>query len=106
MADAGIVRNRAKIVGTIASARAYLHIERNEGFARYLWSFFDGRPQRNRFVTRADVPTATPISIALARDLKARGFAFCGPTIVYAFCQAVGMVDDHLCGCWRHGAEP
>ena len=105
MADPGIVRNRAKIRGTIVSARRYLEIERETGFSNYLWSFFDGKPQRNRFVTRAEVPTSTPVSIALAKDLKARGFAFCGPTIVYAFCQAVGMVDDHLCGCWRHGAD-
>jgi DNA-3-methyladenine glycosylase I len=103
MADAGIVRNRAKIRGTIASARAYLDIEAGLGFSKYLWSFFDGVPQRNRFETRGEVPTATPASIAMSKDLKARGFTFCGPTIIYAFCQATGMVDDHLCGCWRHG---
>ncbi len=102
MNDAGIVRNRAKIEGTIASARAYLAIEEREGFSNYLWRFFDGVPQDNRLRTRADIPTQSATSLAISKDLKAKGFAFCGPTIVYAFCQATGMVNDHLVGCFRH----
>ena len=104
MGDAGIVRNRMKIEAAIRSARAYLEIEAAHGFARHLWSFFDGVPQHRRVTARTEVPTPSPAAVALSGDLKARGFGFCGPTIVYAFCQASGMVDDHLCGCWRHGA--
>jgi DNA-3-methyladenine glycosylase I len=104
MQNAGIVRNRAKIAGAVASARAFLDIEAGQGFSSYLWDFVDGRPIVNRFDSMAQVPAATPLSEKLARDLKRRGFKFCGPTIVYAFMQAVGMVNDHLAGCWRHEA--
>jgi DNA-3-methyladenine glycosylase I len=104
MLDAGIVRNRAKIAGTVASARLYLDIEAKQGFANYLWDFVDGRPIVNRFATTSEVPAATPVSEKLARDLKQRGFKFCGPTIIYAFMQAVGMVNDHLVSCHRHEA--
>jgi DNA-3-methyladenine glycosylase I len=103
MADAGIVRNRAKIEGAIASARAYLDIEAEQGFSKYLWGFVDGRTIRNHFRHIGEVPAETELSRKISKDLKARGFKFCGPTIVYAFMQAVGMVDDHLVGCWRHG---
>jgi DNA-3-methyladenine glycosylase I len=103
MADTGIVRNRAKIEGAIASARAYLEIEKAEGFSKYLWDFVDGRTIRNNFRHIGEVPAETELSRQISKDLKARGFKFCGPTIVYAFMQAVGMVDDHLVGCWRHG---
>ena len=102
MQDAGIVRNRGKITGAIASARAFLDIESAQGFANYLWDFVDGRPIVNRFASMSEIPAATPLSETLARDLKRRGFKFCGPTIVYAFMQAVGMVNDHLTDCWRH----
>jgi DNA-3-methyladenine glycosylase I len=107
MQDAGIVRNRAKIDGAIASARAYLEIEKEQGFSKYLWDFVHGKPIRNNFRHIGEVPAETELSRQISKDLKARGFKFCGPTIVYAFMQAVGMVDDHLVGCWRHGAgEP
>ena len=104
MGDAGIIRNRAKIAGTVASARAFLDIEGGQGFSAYLWDFVDGRPLVNRFRAMEEVPAATPLSEKLARDLRKRGFAFCGPTIVYAFMQAVGMVNDHLVECHRHEA--
>jgi DNA-3-methyladenine glycosylase I len=103
MGDAGIVRNRAKIEASITNARAFLDIEAAQGFADYLWGFLDGKPVQNRFSSLAEVPAATPLANAISKDLKARGFRFCGPTIVYAFMQAVGMVNDHLTGCHRHG---
>jgi DNA-3-methyladenine glycosylase I len=102
MQDAGIVRNRAKIEGAIASARAYLEIEKEQGFSAYLWDFVDGKTIRNNFRNIGEVPAETELSRKIAKDLKARGFKFCGPTIVYAFMQAIGMVDDHLVDCWRH----
>jgi DNA-3-methyladenine glycosylase I len=101
LADASIVRNRAKIEGAILSARAFLEIEAKTGFSRYLWDFVDGVPIVNRPKRMRDVPAQTPLSERLSKDLKARGFKFCGPTVVYAFMQAVGMVDDHLEDCWR-----
>ena len=104
MDNPGIVRNRAKIEGTVASARAYLEIEAREGFADFVWNFFDGQPQQNGFRTRAQIPTQSPKAMALSKGLKDRGFKFCGPTIVYAFCQATGMVNDHLVSCWRYEA--
>lgn len=104
MQDAGIVRNRAKITGAVASARAYLEIEAAQGFSNYLWGFVDGRPIVNQFRTLTEVPAATPLSEKMSKDLKRRGLKFCGPTIIYAFMQAVGMVNDHLVDCWRHEA--
>ena len=105
MADAGIVRNRAKIEGAVASAKAYLRM-RDEGtdFADFIWSFTDGATVQNRWAKSGAVPTETAESRALSKALKDRGFAFCGPTIVYAFMQAVGMVNDHLVQCHRHKA--
>jgi DNA-3-methyladenine glycosylase I len=99
MQNGGIVRNRAKIEGAIVSARAWLDIESGPGFSAYLWNFVDGAPIVNHPKRMRDVPTQSPISERLSGDLKARGFKFCGPTIVYAFMQAVGMVDDHLVDC-------
>ncbi len=105
MKDAGIVRNKAKIEGAVLSARAYLDImERGPGFSEYLWGFVDGEPVVNRFKTIKQVPAETEVSRKISKDLKARGFKFCGPTIVYAFMQAVGMVNDHLVTCHRHAA--
>lgn len=101
MADAGIVRNRGKIEGTVRSARVWLDIMERDSFSRHLWGFVDGRPVQNAFRTHEDVPTQTKAAEAMSKDLKARGFTFCGPTIVYAFMQAVGMVNDHLTGCFR-----
>jgi DNA-3-methyladenine glycosylase I len=103
MQNAGIVRNRAKIEGAIASARAFLELEAEQGFSNYLWGFVEGRTIRNNFRHIAEVPAETELSRKISKDLKAHGFKFCGPTIVYAFMQAVGMVDDHLVDCWRHG---
>ncbi|MEQ1865383.1 MAG: DNA-3-methyladenine glycosylase I [Micropepsaceae bacterium] len=102
--DEGIIRHRGKIEGAIKSARAYLDIMEHEpgGFSAYIWKFVDGKPQQNRLETMKQVPTQTPMSEALSKDLKKRGFTFCGPTIVYAFAQAVGMVNDHMTDCFRH----
>lgn len=99
MQDDGIVRNRAKIEGAVLSARAWLEIEAEQGFSAYLWGFVDGMPVINHPKLISDVPTQSAISLRLSKDLKARGFKFCGPTIVYAFMQAVGMVNDHLVDC-------
>jgi DNA-3-methyladenine glycosylase I len=105
MQDAGIVRNRAKIEGAITSARAYLEItDKGPGFAALLWDYVDGAPQVNRFRSKSQVPAETPLSRAISKDLASRGFKFVGPTIVYAFMQAVGMVNDHVVDCHRHAA--
>jgi len=105
MQDAGIVRNRAKIDGTVLSARAWLDImDKGPGFSKLLWDFVDGRPKVNNFKSRGQVPAETKISQAMSKELAKRGFKFCGPTIVYAFMQAVGMVNDHLVNCHRHAA--
>ncbi|MGV2979917.1 DNA-3-methyladenine glycosylase I [Camelimonas sp. ID_303_24] len=103
MNDAGIVRNRAKIIGTIAGARIWLDIQEKQGFSKFLWDFVDGAPVQNRLRARADAPTESEASRRMSKELKARGFKFCGPTITYAFMQAVGMVNDHLLDCYRHG---
>jgi DNA-3-methyladenine glycosylase I len=103
MKDAGIIRNRMKINGAVLSAKAWLEIQENgPGFSDYLWDFVDGKPKINMFRTRKQIPAETPLSQKISKDLKARGFKFCGPTIVYAFMQAVGMVNDHLVDCHRH----
>jgi DNA-3-methyladenine glycosylase I len=105
MGDAGIVRNRAKIEGTVLSARAWLDImEKGPGFSKLLWDFVDGRPKVNHYKTMGQVPAETATSRTISKDLAQRGFKFCGPTIVYAFMQAVGMVNDHLVTCHRHEA--
>ncbi|WP_395696517.1 DNA-3-methyladenine glycosylase I [Methylocella sp.] len=101
MADAGIVRNRAKIEAAARSARAFLAIEEREGFSNYLWGFVDGAPVQNRWRALSQAPAQTAMSERLAKDLRARGFNFCGPVIVYAFCQACGLVNDHLVDCFR-----
>jgi DNA-3-methyladenine glycosylase I len=105
MRDPGIVRNRAKIEGAIASARAWLKMmEHGPGFSTHLWGFVDGKPIDNRYKAIGDIPAETELSRTIAKDLKSRGFKFCGPTIVYAFMQATGMVNDHLVSCHRHAA--
>jgi DNA-3-methyladenine glycosylase I len=105
MKDAGIIRNKMKIDGTVESARAWLEIqEKGPGFSAYLWAFTDGEPIVNRHSTIRQIPAETPLSRKISRDLKQRGFKFVGPTIVYAFMQAVGMVNDHLVTCHRHKA--
>ena len=102
MNDARIVRNRAKITASIGNARVFLDIEEAEGFDNYLWKYMDGVPLQNSWRDMSEVPVTTDIAEAIAKDLKSRGFKFCGPTIVYAFMQAVGMVNDHLIDCYRH----
>jgi DNA-3-methyladenine glycosylase I len=101
MQDEGIVRNRAKIQSSVSNARAYLAIP---DFSAYIWGFVDGKPVQNRFKSMGQVPAATPIAEAMSKDLRKRGFNFCGPTIVYAFMQACGLVNDHMIGCHRHNA--
>ncbi|MEM6747385.1 MAG: DNA-3-methyladenine glycosylase I [Pseudomonadota bacterium] len=102
LGNAGIVRSRSKIEGTIKNARNYLALMEDESFSEWLWSYVGGAPQVNHFETMDEVPAKTPMSEKLSKDLKKRGFVFCGPVIVYAFCQAVGMVNDHLVSCPRH----
>ncbi|VTZ27266.1 3-methyl-adenine DNA glycosylase I, constitutive [Methylocella tundrae] len=102
MQNAGIVRNRAKIEAAIVSARAYLKIQEGPGFSNYLWDFVDGKPVQNAYRHSSEIPAQTELSLRLSKDLKSKGFNFCGPTIIYAFCQAIGMVNDHLVTCWRH----
>jgi DNA-3-methyladenine glycosylase I len=104
LADPGIVRHRGKIEATIGNARAYLEIEAGEGFAPFLWKHVDGRPLQNRISRPADIPAETLVSRAMSKELSRAGFRFCGPTIVYAFMQATGMVNDHLVTCPRHDA--
>jgi DNA-3-methyladenine glycosylase I len=102
VANPGIVRNRLKIASSVTNARAFLDVQRECGtFDRYVWSFVAGRPIRNRWRSLSDVPASTPESDALSRDLKRRGFRFVGPTIMYAFMQATGLVNDHLVACPR-----
>ena len=103
LADAGIVRNRAKVRATIANAAAYLRLTDEVGsFDSYIWSYVDGEPLDGRWTSLADVPTETDVSRTLSRDLRRRGFSFVGPTIVYAFMQSAGLVNDHLVSCFRH----
>jgi len=102
LADPGIIRHRGKIEATIGNARAWQRIEAEQGFDRYLWDRVNGVPIQNRWRTLAEVPAQTDLSAEISKDLKKRGFKFCGPTIVYAFMQAVGMVNDHVVSCPRH----
>jgi len=105
MQDAGIVRNRMKIEGTISSARAWLDImETGPSFSAFLWDFVDDKPIVNRYKAMSQVPAETALSRAISKELKSRGFKSSGPTIVYAFMQATGMVNDHLITCHRHKA--
>jgi len=102
LADPGIIRHRGKIEAAIGNARAWIAIEETQGFDRFLWSYMGGQAQQNRFATMAEVPPFTPLSTQISKDLKKHGFRFCGPTIVYAFMEAVGMVNDHLTTCHCH----
>lgn len=102
LGDAGIVRHRGKIEAAIQSARAWERIEDRQGFAGFIWQHTDGHPVQNRFRTPAEVPAETALSRGLSRALNAEGIKFSGPTIVYAFLQATGVVNDHLLGCPRH----
>jgi DNA-3-methyladenine glycosylase I len=103
MQDAGIVRNRAKIEGTVRSARAWLDVmEKGPGFSKLLWNFLDGKPKINHHKTTRQIPAETAVSHAMSKELAQRCFKFCGPTIVYAFMQATGMINDHIVTCYRH----
>lgn len=103
LANAGIIRNRLKIASAVTNARAALTVQQEFGsLDAYLWSFVGGRPRTNRWRSVAQVPTRTPEAEAMSRNLCTRGFRFVGPTICYAFMQAVGMVNDHLVSCFRH----
>ncbi|MGD1017031.1 MAG: DNA-3-methyladenine glycosylase I [Roseiarcus sp.] len=104
MGNPGIVRNRAKIEATIALARIALDLGERGGLARHLWGFVDGRPIQHARCATSEIPAETDVSRAIAKDLRQRGGNFVGPTIVYAFMQATGMVNDHLVACWRHDA--
>ena len=103
--DAGIIRNRLKIVSTIGNARAFLDIQEEFGsFENYVWRFVAGKPIVNRWRRQNQVPSTSPASDALSSDLKSRGFKFVGSTIVYAYMQATGLVNDHLVSCFRYEA--
>jgi DNA-3-methyladenine glycosylase I len=102
LGDAGIVRHRGKIEGTILSAQAYLRVQEQQTFSDYIWQFVGGVPVQNRLRSMADVQAATDVSTAMSKQLKKDGFKFCGPTIVYAFMQACGLVNDHMIDCPQH----
>jgi len=101
--DPGIIRNRRKIEGAVGNARLFLDIQEEFGsFAEYCWEFVNGKPVINRWKDVSQIPTGTPESDAFSKDLKRRGFKFTGPTIIYSFMQAVGMVNDHIEDCFRY----
>jgi DNA-3-methyladenine glycosylase I len=100
--DEGIVRHRGKIEAAISNAKAFLELESGPGFSQFIWSFVDGIPKQNAYKKMADLQAETPESKALAKALKGHGFRFTGPTTLHAFMQSVGMVNDHLIGCFRH----
>ncbi len=103
LSDPGIIRNRLKVRATISNARAFEDIRREFGsFSDYYWGFTDHTPQVNSWSRYQDAPASTPLSVALSKDLKKRGFSFVGPTVVYAFMQATGMVNDHETSCFRY----
>ncbi|HEY0436049.1 MAG TPA: DNA-3-methyladenine glycosylase I [Phenylobacterium sp.] len=103
MADAGIIRSNAKIDAAISGAKIYLAMrDRGEDFSAFCWSFTDGKTVQNRWTGDGDVPAQTPLAVEVAGALKAKGFKFVGPVIVYAWMQAVGIVNDHLVSCYRH----
>src|ERR1700757_686358 len=102
--DSAIIRNRMKIEAAVRNARAFLKIQEEFGsFDSYCWRFVDGRPKLNRWKTTREIPARTPESETFSKDLKRRGFGFVGPTVIYAHMQAIGMVNDHIVGCFRHG---
>ncbi len=101
MNDVGIIRNRLKIEAVKINAQAYLDIKREQNFSDYLWNFVDGQVIKNHWESMNEIPASTPLSDRISIDLKSKGFKFVGPTIVYAFMQAVGMVDDHIVTCWK-----
>ena len=104
MQEPGIIRNRRKLAATGENARAFLRVQEAFGsFDQYIWRFVDGIPVQNNWAALSEIPPQTPTPVQMSKDLKRRGFTFVGPTICYSFMQAVGMVNDHLVGCFRHG---
>lgn len=102
MNNSAIIRNRLKIEATIKNARGFLAIQEKENFSDFIWAFVDGMPKKNHWKSMSDVPALTKDSEKMSKNLKKLGFNFVGPTICYAFMQAVGMVNDHLVSCFRH----
>lgn len=103
--DPGIIRNRLKVEAAVVNARAFRELRRQHGtFADWLWAFVDGEPQRSEFRQLSQIPARSDLSDRISKELVRHGFKFVGSTIVYAYLQAVGIVDDHLVGCFRHGA--
>lgn len=102
LGNPGIIRHRGKIEATIGNAQAWQRIEAREGFDRFLWKYVDFAPLQPRWQSQSEVPAYTDLSQQISKDLKKEGFRFCGPTIVYAFMEAVGMVNDHLVTCPAH----
>ncbi|MCK5670253.1 DNA-3-methyladenine glycosylase I [Candidatus Bathyarchaeota archaeon] len=101
--NSGIIRNRLKIASAVKNAKTFLQIQEEFGsFDRYLWAYVDHKPVMNHYTEWSDVPAETDLSKAISKDLKKRGFSFVGPTIMYAYMQSVGMVNDHLTSCFRH----
>ena len=101
LADKGIIRNRLKINAAVANARAFLEVREKHGsFDRFIWAYVDGAPIQNRWETEAEIPASTPLSCRISGDLKKLGFRFAGPTVVYAFMQAAGLVNDHVADCF------
>jgi len=99
----GIIRNRLKVISTVNNAKLFMDIQKEFGsFDKYVWGFVGGKPKKSHFKTLRDIPSSSDEAKALSKDLLKRGFKFVGPTIMYAFMQAVGMVDDHLCDCFKH----
>ncbi len=104
IADAGIIRHRGKIEAAVANARAYLDLRRSQTLSAFFWGFVNGKAIQNRFANMAETPPETLLSRTIAKELKARGFRFCGPTTTYSLMQACGLVNDHLISCHRHDA--
>ncbi|MBU2983584.1 DNA-3-methyladenine glycosylase I [Lentibacter algarum] len=102
LTNEGIIRHRGKIAATITNAQAYLRIEADEGFDNYCWKYVGGKPLVNRFDSQVEVTTQDEMSLQFSKDLKKAGFKFCGPTIVYAWMEACGLINNHLTGCFRH----
>lgn len=101
--NAGIIRNKLKIKATISNAQAFMKVQEEYGsFSKYIWEFVDGKPIKNAFEKREDVPATTELSDKISKDLKKRGFKFVGSTVIYAFMQATGMVNDHTTDCFRY----
>lgn len=104
LGNAGIIRHRGKIEATITNAQAWQQIEAQGGFDAFMWDYVGGTPLVNCFATHAELPAKTPLSEQVSKDLKKAGFKFCGPTIVYAWMQACGLINDHVVGCERRAA--